>query len=323
MTIQVQDGWAWPIPPLDFPAYDSEGFLLDEDRALRDLMKGMVVTDHENRQRNVEAWFGHPDKELREQKYPYVTVDMLQIEEAPDRAQRGRLWIADPPKWWGLAPLKAWQVGYMLEMPTPVNLDYQISTWSRNPRHDRQILFQLITGGRTMLRNGLLYTADNKIRRMDYLGHVKRDITDENGKRLFNNIFRVRISSEVPWGIIRSQEGVGLVTDIRISMKSFLSTYGKVLDETSITWGVVSTVHAESRTVDLQVAEGRYYGARVSTLVPVPVVGDVVAVSREELTSTPSDITDYRLVVIGIEYDPPAEIGALALTHDDPADGGT
>ena len=44
-----------PIP--DFPTYPSEGWIFDEDRALRDKMKGMVVTDQENNQRNVEAWF--------------------------------------------------------------------------------------------------------------------------------------------------------------------------------------------------------------------------------------------------------------------------
>ena len=319
--------WAWPLPPLDFPDYHGDGWIFDEDQALRDLMKGMIVTDQENRQRHVEAWFGHPDKEMREQKYPYVTVDLLAIEEGKERVHRGHLYIKDPPWWWGLKQLEAWQVGYILEMPTPVDLDYQISTWARNPRHDRQTLFQLITGGRTMLRNGLLYTADDKIRRMDYLGHVKRDIADENNKRLFNNVFRVRISSEVPWGIINSDQdyGFGLVSDIKIKIKDFLTPYGKVLDETSITYGEVMAVDVPDRSVTLKIKGESQSGVRVSyPLVPVaPPVGAIVAVSQEPLVESPTHISDYRNLVIGIEELPQVTpLGAQAGPIDS-MDGGT
>ena len=77
-----------PYPYAPWPSYSPEGWLFDEDRALRDLMKGMVVTDHENSSRPVEAWFGHPDQELREQKYPYVTVDLLNVQEGIGRVHR-------------------------------------------------------------------------------------------------------------------------------------------------------------------------------------------------------------------------------------------
>jgi hypothetical protein len=192
------------------PTYPSEGFLLDEDRALRDLMKGIVVSDNENQTRNVEAWFGHPDIELREQKYPYITVDLIEISEGLDRVHRGDLFFDnDPPAWWGypsLAPGFKW----LTEMPTPVDLHYQIGTWARNPRHDREILRACIMGGRTSLRAGVLGTADGFLRRLDYLGHVKRD-REEGGKRLFNNVFRVRISSEVPFGVLQQFQTVDSV----------------------------------------------------------------------------------------------------------------
>jgi hypothetical protein len=63
-----------------------------------------------------------------------------------------------------------------------------------------------------MLRAGWLDTPDGKIRRMDFLGHYKRDSADENQKRLQSNVFRVRISSEIPfypigsgrWGPVES-----------------------------------------------------------------------------------------------------------------------
>ena len=186
------------------PTYPSEGWLLDEDRALRDLMKGIKVSDGSSPARAVEAWFGHPDIELREQKYPYITVDLLEIQEGLDRVHRGDLYLGPypaphgMPEWWGFPELAENEV-YSGEMPTPVDLIYQVGTWARNPRHDRQMLRALITKGRTSLRAGVIATADGYTRRLDFLGQTKRD-REEGGKRLFNNVFRLRMSSEVLFG---------------------------------------------------------------------------------------------------------------------------
>ena len=288
----------WPLPPLEFPSYQSEGWILDEDRAVRDLMKGVVVSDHENNQRKVEVWFGHPDLELREQKYPYVTVDLLQVQEGQDRVQRGDLYIKDPPLWWGLAPLQAWQVAYLLEMPTPIDLDYQISTWARNPRHDRQMLFQLITGGRTMMRNGLLYTSDEKIRRVDFLGHIKRD-TVEGGKRLFNNVFRLRVSSEVPWGVISQQpQGVGVVQSVHLRMEERI---GGLVDQNSLVLGTVVSYDAMTRTADIILGSGSETGVPIVRSCPDLLPQDVVLVGRDPLEQTNGSVSGYRLIVLDLE----------------------
>lgn len=217
---------------IPLPTYPSEDWLLDEDRALRDLMKGMVVTDQENQTRNVEAWFGHPDQELREQKYPYVTVDLVEIQEGLDRVHRGTLTLDnDPVHWWNPSNVQIPENHKLvMEMPTPVDLFYQIGTWARNPRHDRQILKQMITGGRAMLRAGMLMTADGYVRRVDFLGHVKRD-REETGKRLFNNVFRLRVSSEVPWGAIEHYQMVESVhVGVRIRADDFLQRPEGALD---------------------------------------------------------------------------------------------
>ena len=79
-------------------------FLLDEDEALRNLVKGLTVTDQKAASspattRAVGVWFGQPDQEITEQKYPYITVDMIDVAEDFSRAQRGRVkpaYIADP-----------------------------------------------------------------------------------------------------------------------------------------------------------------------------------------------------------------------------------
>jgi hypothetical protein len=189
-------------------------FLLDEDKAIRDLLKGMKVTDQKtvdvggNATRNVDVWFGQPDQEPRNQSYPYIVIDMIDIAEDFTRSMRGRvkpLYLADPinqvpagddPAVPYDPELNDWKIDW----PIPVNIDYQITTYSRQPRHDRQILAQLMTT-RLPLRFGTLNTGENDstgtVRRLDILDVSKRDVT-EQGKRLFVNAFTVRVSSEIP-----------------------------------------------------------------------------------------------------------------------------
>jgi len=70
-------------------------FLLSEDKALRNLLTGMTVTDQKSdatgtATRSVKAYFGQPDQELHDQTYPYITIDMIDISEDPMRAMRGK-----------------------------------------------------------------------------------------------------------------------------------------------------------------------------------------------------------------------------------------
>lgn len=48
----------------------SEGWIFDEDRALRDLLDDIKVSDSGRNNRRVGVWFGIPDQELRQQSYP-------------------------------------------------------------------------------------------------------------------------------------------------------------------------------------------------------------------------------------------------------------
>lgn len=180
-------------------------FLLSEDKALRDALVGITVTDQKadggvGGVRNVGVWFGQPDQEIRNQSYPYITIDMVDVGEDFARAHRGKVkpsYYDDPTD---LAEgsvqydptLHDWDIDW----PVPVNIDYQVTTYARQPRHDREIMAQLMTT-RLPLRFGVLEPDDGTVRRMDVMGISKRDIT-ENGKRLFMNSFTVRISSEIP-----------------------------------------------------------------------------------------------------------------------------
>ena len=181
-------------------------FLLSEDEALRNLLKDMVVTDQKATgtatPRKVGVWFGQPDQELTPQKYPYITIDMIDLAEDFARSMRGRVqpsYISDPQTIDGDANFDPETQGWDIHYPIPVNIDYQITTYSRQPRHDRELLAQLLYT-RLPLRFGTLDTGTNDAtgttRRLDVLDVSKRDVT-EQGKRLFVNAFTVRVSSEI------------------------------------------------------------------------------------------------------------------------------
>ena len=181
-------------------------FLLSEDEAIRNLLKGLVVTDQKatgvGTPRSVGVWFGQPDQELTPQKYPYITIDMIDIAEDFARSMRGRVkpgYIDNPATIDGTVSFDPETQGWDINWPIPVNIDYQITTYARQPRHDRELLAQLMYT-RLPLRFGTLDTGTNDVtgttRRLDVLDVSKRDVT-EQGKRLFVNAFTVRISSEI------------------------------------------------------------------------------------------------------------------------------
>lgn len=173
-------------------------FIIAEDEALRDLLLGMTVSDAKSSSRPVGVWFGQPDPEIRTQSYPFVTVDLIDISEARERTMSG---ISNP---WYMQPADVESDAWETWEPIPINLDYQVTTFARQPRHDRQILAQIL-GDRLPLRFGSLEVAhevdsdgvaQTTMRRLDTLTVVKRDTT-EQGKRLFMNAFTIRVSSEI------------------------------------------------------------------------------------------------------------------------------
>lgn len=165
-------------------------YIINEDKALKTLISGITVSDSGNASRPVGVWFGQPDNEIRQQSYPYITIDLVGISEAVDRAHRGYIDLPYTPE--GGNPNEEYATWY----PIPVNLDYQITTYARQPRHDRQIINALFAAGRLPMRFGLLdIPEDGTVRRVDLMGFVKRDTTEQD-KRLFRNIYNVQVSSE-------------------------------------------------------------------------------------------------------------------------------
>lgn len=171
-------------------------FILNEDKALKTLLSGITVSDEKNSSRPVGVWFGQPDIEIQAQAYPYITIDLIDVSEATDRAMRGIV----RSDWWphlpeGETPLKVGEV-VQWDYPVPYNLDYQITTWSRHPRHDRSILTALYKTLITPRYSMLYIPEDNTDRTMMIMGMAKRDRT-EQARRIFSNVLTVRIHSEM------------------------------------------------------------------------------------------------------------------------------
>ena len=190
-------------------------FLISEDEALRNLLLGMTVTDQKadsegGSTRSVKVYFGQPDQEIRSQSYPYIVIDMIDIAEDIQRAMRGMVkpvYMDDPTVMPAIqdvtpeTPYDSETNDWQIHWPIPVNIDYQVTTYSRQPRHDRQILSQILYT-RIPMRFAILEPDDGNsagigtVRRLDLLDISKRDVT-EQGKRLFVNAFTVRVSSEI------------------------------------------------------------------------------------------------------------------------------
>lgn len=175
--------------------------ILNEDKAIKAMLQGVKVSDSANALRPVGVWFGQPDMEIRDQVYPYITIDFIGYSEDFERAHRGMITMPYYPEGVDTGTVNQDGSGakqYKTEVPIPVNLDYQITTYARQPRHDRALMAEMLSGQRIPLRFGLLVVPEDKtVRRMDLLGFSKKDTTDQNGKRLFSNVYNVRVSAEV------------------------------------------------------------------------------------------------------------------------------
>lgn len=176
------------VPPQSL----NENFILNEDRALKKLLMGMTVSDAKQADRPVKVYFGQPDVEITDQTYPYVTVDLIYADEATERAMRGIIQLQYRPEG-GPAPEDGH--GLLTEYPIPYDLAYQVTTYARDPRHDRKIMNQIARrlGGRW---HSLYVPEDNTERSMFLTNTQKRDRTEAN-RRLFSNAYTVVVYSEL------------------------------------------------------------------------------------------------------------------------------
>ena len=170
-------------------------FILAEDAAMKNLLQGINVSDEKASVRPVKVWFGYPDVEVTVQSYPYIIIELIDIRAAKERQMSGMIYDNDNR---GTAAPAEGSV-YRYQTPLPYDLTYQVAAYSRHPRHDRAILFQLQNKfpsqyGSLEVPNEL--GTETAYRSMFLDGFVKRDMI-EDGRRLFRSVFTVRVISEM------------------------------------------------------------------------------------------------------------------------------
>jgi len=170
-------------------------FILAEDAAIKNFLQGLTVADEKAPVRPVKVWFGYPDVEIRTQSYPYLIIELIDIRAAKERQSSGIFYDSDNRG--TIAPAAG--VTYRYSVPLPYDLVYQVTSYSRHPRHDRAILFQLQQKfpsqyGTLEVPNDL--GTETAKRHMFLDGFIKRDQI-EDGKRLFRNVHTIRVVSEM------------------------------------------------------------------------------------------------------------------------------
>ena len=188
-------------------------FILSEDEALKALLQGFTVSDEKNANRAVQVWYANPDPELRAQSFPYITLELIGMDVARYRMHEGL--IVDNDLQGTIAPVSG--MDYVYELPVPWDLTYQVTSYSRHPRHDRAILAHLLNTVFPAHRGFLKVTNDlgteTGYRHLILEEFVKRDII-EDGRRTYRNIFTVTVTSE---GQPTSYENVKEATSVEIN----------------------------------------------------------------------------------------------------------
>lgn len=178
-------------------------FLLNEDRALKYKLQGLVVHDATSGDsgRRVTVRYRSPEYELADASYPMALITHSRISRDEEREHRGMVNVHYAPEgyepWADMADPT--QSPYMAQMPIPLNIDYQVDVYARKELHLIELTGSLMQFDFFPPRFGYLpIPEDGTVRRLDLLGGPEySESKDELGKRLFVATWLIRISSEL------------------------------------------------------------------------------------------------------------------------------
>lgn len=213
-------------------------WLEEEDQLLKEALGSFIVTDaRAPAGRPVRAWYRWPEPEMRGQAdvkskrelaYPFITVDLIDISEALDRAHRGgsvRPTVNGyrPPEFTG-PPAKRIAV---TDWPVAMDLVYQVQTWTRSIQHDRQLVGQMWARfpGRygSLGGNASPYVRPFSCQLLEF---TPADGYDEHSKRRFRKIFTLKVFSELwatPIKTVRQLEKIGINLAVDVGLDGWFS----------------------------------------------------------------------------------------------------
>lgn len=212
-------------------------WLIDEDEALKTKLQGLTVTNYvDGRKLPVAVYFRFPDTEERNRTYPHVAIDLIDIQFDRTRAHRANSFTLNYDMEQA-TPISGYDlVAY--DLPLPWTLVYQLSTFARQPWHDRQLqamMFQLFPQTFGWLD---MTSWDGTIRRADLQGVVRRDMIDTDRKRLYRLIYTIGVSSEFLYAdIVTIQQ----VTSAKLTLNAFRTQIPSTTSTPDFTENVIFT----------------------------------------------------------------------------------
>jgi len=216
-------------------------WLRNEDAAVKNRLQGVFVTDATSPPggRPVAVRFRLPSDELANLTYPVIIIEHAGVYPDQERMQGGmEMQIPYVPE--GMIPWGS--VGHSIDpeqspyftpfAPTPYNLDYQITVFGRFwAPHIQPMIAELATLWRLPAKSGAMWVPqDGTLRTMRLLGGPEEGYgLDEDGKRLFKVVYRLRVYTELLEDIQSSIAWGG--TLIPVSMVNIdLSVYSDLAD---------------------------------------------------------------------------------------------
>lgn len=181
------------------------GVIIAEDEALRAKLSNLTVPGKDGPVK-AKVFYRGPDA-TREVTYPFVTLDLVDINFAPDRAHSAQLNPVDywPSEYATFAEYAAANAidfneatDSMLAMWwVPYDLTYQVTTYTRYAAHDRALLARLLSTAYIPYRFGYLHVpADGSERVLELMGQASANYTDASGP-IFRRVYDVRVEAHM------------------------------------------------------------------------------------------------------------------------------
>lgn len=193
-----------------------------ESRAMRKKLEGMTASASSYPQgRGIPVEYVEPDFELVKASYPGIYIAYGAVTKANDREVRGptNLQYAPPGlpvdvqvpedmdnkdstatvNWPDTGFDRLSSPYYVADHPIPYNLDFQVAVLTRNYQQTFEIIGQLQDIERLPERFGFLEVPeDGTVRTLELLGGPDTSvIRDEDGKRLVQTLYSVRVAAEL------------------------------------------------------------------------------------------------------------------------------
>jgi hypothetical protein len=185
-------------------------WLLNEDAALKKKLQGLIVHDASaTGGRSVPVRYRMPETEPADVSYPIIIIEHDGWLPASEREHRGFVKLPYAPEgyapWWSdtgaaTTTFEPSDSPYWSFFPIPFNLDYTIRVLARfQTDHMMPLIAQLAAFDRLHPKFAFLDVPQDGTKRTLQLlgGPVPNDIYDDNGKRVFQTIYKIRVFSEL------------------------------------------------------------------------------------------------------------------------------